>query len=106
VAPPSHVGPTNGALTSTGASATWSQADRFIPNRQAMDMDASHFQLTSSENLLAPTGEDNASPSRQQYRQDLASNLFDGGMHGSKILAFKAKAPEPKEGHQVPTPFL
>ena len=75
-----------------------------MPNRQAMDMDASHFQLTSQENLQA-LHDDDCSPSRRQYRHDLASNLFEGAMD-SKILAFKAKAPEPKADHQNPLSVL
>ena len=64
-------------------------------------MDAGHFNLTSGsvDDLLADDAE-SQSPSRRQYRQDLATSLFEGA-NTSKILAFKAKAPQPKEGHQV-----
>ncbi|EGD76237.1 Cdc20 [Salpingoeca rosetta] len=58
------------------------RGDRFIPDRSAMNMEASHYKMLS--------GADD-----ENTQQDAA------GMPGSsKILAFKQKAPKPKEGFQ------
>lgn len=44
------------------ASPASSQADRFIPNRSAMDLDVSHFELMHSSN--AENNKLNASPAK------------------------------------------
>src|SRR4051812_46308453 len=52
------------------------RGDRFIPNRSAMDMDISHFNLLkentnpNSENPLLGT------PSKDEYKERLAESLF------------------------------
>jgi len=71
--------------------------DRFIPNRNCMDMSVSHFHLTNSlENAEVM---DMISPTKLKYQQDLKAHLFEG-TEQSKILAFKHKAPAPREGYQ------
>ena len=70
--------------------------DRFIPLRNAMDMDVSSFSLSKENSNQLPS----PSPSKQQYQERLAHQMFDGkNPHEAKILAFKQKAPAPKEGH-------
>ena len=71
--------------------------DRFIPQRSAMDLDVSHFEITrTSGNENAGV---NASPAKEEYKKELAANLFAGGAT-NKVLAFKNKAPKPAEDHQ------
>lgn len=106
-------------------------ADRFIPNRSAMDMDLSRLALnldSGKENGIY----DSASPSHSfdalgrptqpnGYNSCLASTLLNASpassvdaqagssisdLPGSKILAFKAKAPAPKEGYLNPNRVL
>lgn len=57
-----------------------------------MNLEACHYNLTS-DNV-----EEDCSPSKASLQRSLKSNLFDS--HSSKILAFKSKAPAPKEGFQ------
>ena len=60
-----------------------------------MNMDVSRFHLTNNDEQ-----EDNtSSPSKQDYTRTMKSNLMEESS-SSKILAFKQKAPQPKEGHQ------
>ncbi len=65
--------------------------DRFIPDRLSMDMDISHFNLTSSEKTLGP--------SSKNYKSCLVETLFEGSQPSKsatcKILSFKTKAPSP-----------
>lgn len=71
--------------------------DRFIPQRSAMDLDVSHFELTRShQNENAGV---NASPAKEEYKKELAANLF-AGQATNKVLAFKSKAPAAPAGHQ------
>ncbi|XP_077864199.1 cell division cycle protein 20 homolog [Saccoglossus kowalevskii] len=64
-------------------------ADRFIPNRNNMDIDRSHFLLTR-----AP-GEENDGASQKV----LQNALNEGQPPDSKILSFKEKAPRAAEGY-------
>jgi len=73
------------------------RADRFVPSR--LDMDVAHFNLTANDLESAPTSADGENGSSNEYRQDVANHLFDGA-NGSKILSFKTKAPEPRDGYQ------
>lgn len=72
-------------------------ADRFIPNRDAMNMEVSHHKVmnsTSKNDSSKPS-----SPSNVEYRKLLSESLncdFDG-----KIIACKNKAPLPKEGWNI-----
>jgi cell division cycle protein 20 (cofactor of APC complex) len=71
--------------------------DRFIPHRSAMDLDVSHFELTRAhQNENAGV---NASPAKEEYKKELAANLF-AGQATNKVLAFKAKAPAAPADHQ------
>jgi len=73
------------------------QGDRFIPNRSAMDLNVSNFELTRDND---PENADvNASPAKEEYKKELAANLFSGGAT-NKVLAFSNKAPKPAEDHQ------
>eukprot|EP00992_Anisonema_acinus_P015512 TRINITY_DN9775_c0_g1_i2.p1 TRINITY_DN9775_c0_g1~~TRINITY_DN9775_c0_g1_i2.p1 ORF type:complete len:431 (+),score=68.63 TRINITY_DN9775_c0_g1_i2:61-1353(+) len=65
------------------------QADRFIPNRTAMDLDISNF-LVSKENV--------PNEQRTEYSKNLAKQLFCGTTE-SRILAFKQKAPSQPASH-------
>lgn len=75
-------------LPKTPKSAKTPTHDRFIPNRAAMDIELGHFKLgqSSKENTDA-------------FQSALASSLLGGNTEGSKILAFKSKAPAPREGY-------
>jgi hypothetical protein len=88
--------------------------DRFIANRSLLDMDLSHFNLSS--NLSTSMSEvrffkkeraaraffqillqqHDTSPSKEQYKQQLAQSL--GKEVGANILSFKEKAPAPSRG--------
>jgi cell division cycle protein 20 (cofactor of APC complex) len=72
------------------------EGDRFIPSRSGMDLDLAHYNLTCEND------DPNISPSKQLYRQALAEHLFDGRTvgKGSKVLAFKNKAPAPSDTYQ------
>lgn len=101
-------------------------ADRFIPNRSAMDMDICRMALNfdSSKENGNSSARANISPSKKDeldllkakrdagYCSVLASSLLDTAVNfssnpsssgndlpGSKILAFSDKAPEAKEGY-------
>ena len=67
--------------------------DRFIPNRRAMDLNVSHFELTRGDAENA-----NASPAKEEYKKELAAKLNMAA--SNKVLAFSNKAPKPEEGHQ------
>lgn len=59
-------------------------------------MEISHFNLMKEN-----TNPNFASPSKEEYNNKLAESLFEGKMtKDAKILAFKTKAPAPKEGSQ------
>ena len=72
--------------------------DRFIPNRAAMDISVSNFELTRDREN--PENVDvNASPAKEEYKKELAANL-SAGSSTNKVLAFSDKAPKPAEDHQ------
>ena len=75
-----------------------SNADRFIPNRSAMDLDVSHFELTRAGQNMENT-DVNASPAKEEYKKELAQTLMQSHGGPSKVLAFKEKAPKPVEDH-------
>ena len=88
--------PTKRATTQRMGSAKRSSktpGDRFIPNRRAMDMNVSHFELTRGEENAA-----NASPAKEEYKKELAAKLNMAAVN--KVLAFSNKAPKPAEEHQ------
>src|SRR5689334_11434752 len=82
--------------------------DRFIPNRQSMDIDVSRFNLLNDSTSfpIAPSGDDHLaaaamidSPTHLRYQQDVTAHLFEGS-ESSKVLAFRNKAPAPRDGYQ------
>lgn len=79
-------------------------ADRFISNRSAMNLAVSAFNLNDSENNHPNMETQNSgvviTPKKEDYKNTLKSSLFNNDQPGSKILAFKNKAPAPKESHQ------
>ena len=73
--------------------------DRFIPHRPAMDLDVSHFEVTRGNSAQNENAGVNASPAKEEYKKELAANLF-AGQSSNKVLAYKTKAPKPAEDHQ------
>ncbi len=71
------------------------QMDRFIPTRSAMDFDSANYTL-SKEN--GPAEQRDGSPSKEDYQKALAASLSVND--GSRILAFKQKAPAAPEGYE------
>lgn len=61
-----------------------------------MNMEASHFNLVTATDEVEDAS---ASPSKLEYQRRMRSNLMQDAA-SSKILAFKEKAPKPKEGFQ------
>jgi len=60
---------------------------RFIPARSAMDVDISNYNISK----------ENANPNCEEaYKNELEGSLFEGKLR-SKVLAFKNKAPLPRE---------
>eukprot|EP00122_Pirum_gemmata_P007023 Pgem_evm2s6434 len=80
-------------------------ADRFITNRDAMDFESSKClfkEALSKEKTTVNTNNTNNnqtpnSPSTQEYNSCLRETL--NANPEAKILAFKHKAPAPREGH-------
>lgn len=70
--------------------------DRFIPNRSAMNFEASYHKMISADT----ENEENEciSPSKAEFKKNMAENLGVGEAN-ARILAFKSKAPTTKEGH-------
>ena len=81
--------------SSRGAGSSRSSGyDRFIPNRAAMDMTVSHFELTNHD-LDPENPAANASPAKEAYKKQLARKLFDGEPGGSNsVFNFHGKAPK------------
>lgn len=82
--------------------------DRFIPSRGSNDMEIGHYLMkeNSVPNLLST---DNAclSPRKEGYKECIADSLFEGKMQkGTKVLAFKSKAPMPQDSTQNPHKVL
>mmetsp|Transcript_674 Transcript_674/g.1390 ORF Transcript_674/g.1390 Transcript_674/m.1390 type:complete len:522 (+) Transcript_674:2708-4273(+) len=85
-----------------------SKADRFIPNRSAMDIDISRMHMCSDrgdkENLTDSSSE-GSGPAPSAYQEALATSLLDRGELSStdgissKILSFRNKPPPAKEGY-------
>lgn len=69
--------------------------DRFIPNRSAMNFEASYHKMITA----GAENEENecASPSKVEYKKNMAEKL-GGNEPNARILAFKNKAPTPREG--------
>ncbi|KAG7173280.1 Cell division cycle protein 20-like [Homarus americanus] len=73
----------------------------FIPNRSTTDLERSHHLLVSS--MEASGGEkseaDELSLQQKEYQEKMSENLNDGQPQESRILSFKSKAPQAKEGY-------
>jgi cell division cycle protein 20 (cofactor of APC complex) len=72
--------------------------DRYIPNRSGTDFDLSQYSSSSDENLGG-----NEQETSSDYAKLLAANTKNDGEQdtsSSRILAFKNKAPAPKDGYQ------
>lgn len=89
---------------------TVAEGDRFIPNRAAMDFDRSHHEILKENNNTSSTVP--RSPSsvlRTHASPDISAGPLSpcktyasanvDASQGSKILAYKSKAPAPKEGY-------
>lgn len=70
--------------------------DRFIPNRSAMNFEANYYKMVSADH----ENQENecASPSKAEFKKNMAENL-GGNEANARILAFKNKAPTPREGN-------
>lgn len=78
------------------------QQDRFIPNRSTTDLERSHHLIvTSMESSGVEKSGDDSDLSFQQkeYQQKMSENLNNGQPQDNKILSFKNKAPQAKEGY-------
>ncbi|KAK4324952.1 hypothetical protein Pmani_004441 [Petrolisthes manimaculis] len=80
----------------------FNQQDRFIPNRSTTDLERSHQLLVN--NMEASGGEKNSEEDvltlqEKEYREKMTENLNDGQQPDTRILSFKNKAPQGKEGH-------
>jgi len=88
------------------------QQDRFVPNREAMNVNSLQRQLTLSSSTIASQNNENHHPNtdsvvqksfRQSFNQSLANNLLlqqqQDDLQSSKVLSFQAKAPLPSESH-------
>lgn len=69
--------------------------DRFIPNRSAMNFEANYYKMVSAD--LENEENECSSPSKAEYKKNMAENL-GGNQANARILAFKNKAPAPREG--------
>ena len=73
--------------------------DRYIPNRSATDFEMSRYSDSSDENSAGNEQD------KSEYAELLAANTKNDDQHSSdcqssRVLAFKNKAPAPKEGYQ------
>ena len=60
-----------------------------------MDLDVSHFELTSAASGVDAENRLNASPAKEEYKRTLASKLFqDVPLHDQRILAFSGRQPQ------------
>jgi len=72
-------------------------SDRYIPNRAGMDFDLNNHSLVEDSMLDDGESSDYAKLLAASTSQELSK---DNGSKGSRILAFKNKAPAPKDGYQ------
>ncbi|XP_031565454.1 cell division cycle protein 20 homolog [Actinia tenebrosa] len=68
--------------------------DRFIPCRSSMNFETNYYKMVSTES----DDQENESPSKKDYKKNVSENL-NGGEANARILAYKTKAPTPREGH-------
>lgn len=83
------------SLKKTPGKAKTPSEDRFIPNRSAMNFEANYYKMVSADR----ENEENEceSPSKVEFKKKMAENL-GGNEANTRILAFKNKAPTPREG--------
>lgn len=83
------------SLKKTPGKAKTPSEDRFIPNRSAMNFEANYYKMVSADR----ENEENEceSPSKVEFKKNMAENL-GGNEANTRILAFKNKAPTPREG--------
>src|SRR5687768_2703338 len=71
--------------------------DRFIPDRNGINFDISHFNLTSSSSSKENVQQVQiASPAKERFQSSLSDAMFGGdasAVKSTKVLAFKHKAP-------------
>jgi len=72
-----------------------SGGDRYIPNRSAMDMEASYHKLCRETNNSVD--EEMMSPSRRKYQKMLKENLNIAEGKSSRVLSFSTKATTPSK---------
>jgi cell division cycle protein 20 (cofactor of APC complex) len=75
--------------------------DRFIPNRDGMNMDVALMNLTTENK--AKSSADNVDPAENEFQKTLKSSLINGGNanveDSARVLAFCNKAPAPATGY-------
>ena len=83
------------SLKKTPGKAKTPSEDRFIPNRSAMNFEASYHKMISADH----ENEENecTSPSKAEFTKKMSEKL-GGNESNARILAFKNKAPTPREG--------
>lgn len=83
------------SLKKTPGKAKTPSEDRFIPNRSAMNFEANYYKMITADR----ENEENecVSPSKAEFKKNMAENLC-GSDANARILAFKNKAPTPREG--------
>ncbi|GAB4820233.1 hypothetical protein N2152v2_007279 [Parachlorella kessleri] len=91
----------NTPLKFTAHSKNAGKGDRFIPNRSSSNLDVASYVSREDRDL---ENLDALSPSKMEYKKQLAANL--GQDQSSRILAFKQKAPAPPEGFDNPMASL
>ena len=82
--------PTRNGLKPKTPKNTPSAGDRCIPNRAAMDFDASYFKLIH-EDMSNNTEDQSETPSKAENQRRLKENMASGN-ENSRILTFKKKA--------------
>ena len=82
------------------------KGDRFIPQRNAMDFDLAHHNLTASgedcENEQIGASSSPSTHGEQEFDKTLKAGMLNGGQDESstsRVLAFRNKAPKPDESY-------
>lgn len=98
MAPTANGTPTRFAAHSKNAG----KMDRFIPSRSASNLDVASYNVCRENKDIENV--DALSPSKMEYKKQLAANLGQEG--GARVLSFKQKAPAPAEGYENPMASL
>ena len=77
-------------------------SDRYIPNRSGMDYDLNQKNSLNDENFDKESNDSSEASEHAKLIMANAADQFDGSSSskGSRVLAFKNKAPAPAEGYQ------